>query len=569
MSRATYRVRVEKDVPTPMCDGTVLRADVYRPQGGSAFPVLLLRTPYGKGIPPRLDQSEALAACGYIVVIQDVRGRYASDGEFDPHQSETGGESDVADGHDTVEWAAGLPGASGAVGTFGVSYMAQTQWTLALARPPHLRAMFAGGHGPDSRLTWPGIFTRDRQLQWLLCTMVPDMRRRLGLPGPQTVEEAQALWDRVDRGKWLWFTPMQDFPPEVLGGFQKHWRRWLTTLNTNFLRFDGRFAEVDVPIYHFTGWYDRIWGAIEYFRGMASQGRTEATRRSQKLIVGPWSHGLEFPRRVGILDFGPEAELSSIDLLCRWFDYWLKGIDTGVMQEPPVRLFVMGDNRWRYEKQWPPKGVVYTNYYCHSGGQAKTPHGDGRLTPLPPAEEPPDRFIYDPRDPVMSLHPPSAQPAPVDLRPHDYRRDILVYQTPPLEHDVEVVGPLTFRLHAASSALDTDWTVRVVDVYPDGLPVNVSYGILRGRYRDSWETPTPLEPARPYEYVISMVPTGISFKAGHRIRVDVSSSDFPNYDRNHNTGLNYWEDSTFVTARQTVFHDAARPSHIVLPIAPR
>jgi hypothetical protein len=552
-----------------MRDGIILRADVYRPQGPGPFPVIVVRTPYGKQRQLEAEMVEALAARGYLVVIQDIRGRYASDGAFDPFYSPTRGEACTTDGYDTVEWAARLPGSSGAVGTAGVSYMAWTQWKLAAARPPHLKAMFVGGMAPDSRTTWPGIFTRDRQLQWALCSLVPDTRQRLGLPGPKTVEEAQRLWNEVERGKWLWFTPMADFPAHVLGGLAEHWRYWLSHHHCDWVRFGEKCGEVDVPIFHVTGWYDRVWSTIDLYSGMVRNGRTEETRQRQKLLVGPWTHGFGFPHQVGVMDFGPEAEMVCADVMARWFDCCLKDIDNGILEEPPVRLFVMGENRWREEHEWPLARAVYTDYYFHSGGRANTPFGDGVLSPEPPATEQPDSYLYDPRDPVMSLHLPNGQAAPGNVRVHDDRQDILVYQTPPLGQDIEVTGPLEVKMHAASSAPDTDWTVRLVDVHPDGLAVNLSHGIVRARYRDSWDNPSLLEPGRSYEYRLRMVPTSNLFKAGHRIRLDISSSDFPNYDRNHNTGLDYWADATFAIARQTILHDAAHPSRIILPVVPR
>lgn len=567
-AQPTYHVVKETDVPARMRDGTVLRADVYRPRATDPFPALVERTTYDKKLTARADQVEDLAARGYIVVVQDVRGRFASEGEFDPYYSPSRGNACVADGYDTVEWAASLPGASGAVGTLGASYLAWTQWKLAPLRPPHLKAMFVGGMIPDSRDTWPGIFAHDRQLQWLLCSLVPDTRQRLGLAGPQTAAEAQARWSTFERGKWLWFTPLADLPDHMLGGFKKDWLYWLSHHHEDWFGFAEQCSQIDVPIFHATGWYDRLSGTVDLYKEMVRRGRSEQTRRGQKLLVGPWTHGFAFSSKVGVMDYGEEARLFLPEVASRWFDYWLKGVDTGIMDEPPVRLFVMGENKWRYENEWPLARTVYTDFYCHSGGRANTPLGDGLLSQTPPAREEPDGYLYDPRDPVMSLHHLNGHAAPGDWRLQAERQDILVYQTPPLEGDVEVTGPVEARLYAASSAPDTDWTVRLLDVHPDGLAVDVSRGIVRARYRDSWEQPTLLESGRAYEYIIKMVPTSNLFRAGHRIRFDVSSSDFPNYDRNHNTGQNYWEDATFATAWQTVLHDVAHPTRVTLPIVP-
>lgn len=564
-----YAVRLKENVSARMRDGTVLRADIYRPRVGGPFPVLLLRTPYGKHQDSNVRLAESLAARGYVVVVQDIRGRYASDGDWDPFFSPTYGEIDVHDGYETVEWAAGVPDTTGRVGTFGLSYDAWTQWKLAPMRPPHLVAMFASGLSSDSRDTWPGIFRRDRQLQWIMVTVGPDMRRRLGLPGPHTVAEARIIWDNLDKGKWLWFEPIGEIPQDALAGLARIWHHYLSHHHVDWFRIAEMHPEIDVPVYHQTGWYDRlVGGVIDQYAGMVSNGRTEATRRSQRLLIGPWSHTLDFTRNVGAMDFGPEADANCPEIIARWFDHWLKGVDTGIMDEPPIRIFVMGEDRWRYEHEWPLARTRFTSYYVHSGGRARTPAGDGSLSTEQPGDEPADTYVYDPRDPVMSLLLPDGHTGPGDVRRLDHRRDVLVFQTPPLERDVEVTGPVELKLYATSSALDTDWTARLVDVHPDGFAVNLSYGIQRARYRDSWDRPTLIEPGRVYEYTLKLKPTSNLFKVGHRIRLDISSSDFPNYDRNHNTGREYWKDAEFVKAQQEVFHDARYPSHVVLPIVP-
>lgn len=420
-----YRVTKASDLPARMRDGTLLRADVYRPLADGPFPVLLARTTYDKRLTAQADRVEELAAHGYVVVVQDVRGRFASEGEFDPYYSPTRGNACVADGYDSVEWAAGLPGSTGEVGTFGVSYLAWTQWKLAPTRPPHLRAMFAGGMIPDSRGTWLGIFARDRQLQWLLNELVPESRRRLGLPGPQAAAEAKRRWATFERAKSLWFTPLADLPESALAGFKKD---WLSHHHEDWFRFAEQCPEIDAPIFHATGWYDRLNGTVGLYSEMVKSGRSARARRGQKLMVGPWTHGFAFFRKVGVMDFGPEAELSFPTVAARWFDYWLKGGDGGVMDEPPVRLFVMGENRWHDEDEWPLARAIPTDFYCHSGGRANTPAGDGFLSPEQPAAEEPDGFLYDPRDPLMSLHNLNGHAAPGDVRLHDDRRDVLCYR---------------------------------------------------------------------------------------------------------------------------------------------
>jgi putative CocE/NonD family hydrolase len=273
--------------------------------------------------------------------------------------------------------------------------------------------------------------------------------------------------------------------------------------------------------------------------------------------------------QVGEIDFGPEARLDYHDLLIQWFDYWLKGIDNGIMDEPPIRLFVMGENTWRFENEWPLTRTLHTEYYMHSDGGANTPQGDGSLSTSAPGEEPSDVYTYDPRDPVMSLCTPHVHPAPYDQRPLDDRRDILVYTSAPLEQDMEVTGSVTVKLWAASTAPDTDFTAKLVDVYPDGHAVNICDGIIRARYRESYTESSLITPGRVYEYTIKTKHTSNLFKKGHRIRVDVSSSNFPLFDRNHNTGREFYNDAELVTAHQTIYHSAQYPSRVILPVIPR
>jgi putative CocE/NonD family hydrolase len=256
-------------------------------------------------------------------------------------------------------------------------------------------------------------------------------------------------------------------------------------------------------------------------------------------------------------------------MIARWYDYQLKGFDNGLEDEAPVQLFILGENRWRGEREWPLARTKHTEFFLHSGGSANTVMGDGVLTTGAPAAEPVDRYTYDPRDPVMSLMRADSQAAPVDQSPHDHRRDILVYQTPPLEDDLEVTGPVSLRLWAATDGPDTDWTAKLAVVFEDGLCVNLTYGVMRAQYRNGYENPSLLEPGKPYEYSIKLNPTGILFRKGQRIRLYVSSSDFPNFDRNHNTGRDYWSDPELRVAHQTVFHDPAMPSRLILPVIPR
>ena len=567
MDDNNFSIATETEVEATMRDGTILRADIFRPEAPGRFPVLLTRTPYDKRRPWPIEVSQALARCGYVTVIQDIRGRYASEGEFVPFYI-TEGRQDAADGYDSIEWCATLPYSDGQVGTWGISYPSALQWDLAPLRPPHLKAMFTGGLGPDSRSTWPGIFRTGRQLQWNLVSFAPDTRRRQGLPGPKTVEAAQTLWD-LEGEKWYWFLPMAEFSDEALGGMKRWWPQWLGNHHEDWFGYSHLHHEVDVPVYHFTGWYDRLVGTVDHYTGMVQYGRTEATRRHQKLIVGPWTHTYPYQQQVGDVDFGRQADMDLAALIRRWFDYWLKGEQNGIMQEAPVRLFVMGENCWRDEESWPLARTQYTEFFLHSQGQANTPAGNGTLSQQSPQNEPNDQYTYDPRDPVPSTFLPNAHDAPLDQRILSHRQDILVYQTSPLEEALEVTGPIQLKLFASSTALDTDWMVKLIDVYPDGFAQNLCYGVLRAKYRDGWDQSALLGPNKIYEYTVEVQPTSNLFQIGHRLRVDITSSDFPNFDRNHNTGRDYWDDAALKPAQQTIWHDRDHPSRIILPVIPR
>ncbi len=564
----SFQTVKEGNIEGRMRDGTVLRADVYRPDDPGRFPTLLCRTPYDKERREALGRK--LAELGYAVAIQDVRGRYASDGEFRPglYSAE---HDDAEDGYDAVEWAASLPWSTGRVATYGGSYEGWTQWELAHTRPPHLDTMLVSGIAAnllDREMS--GVLRLGRVLDWTVNNLSVDTGRRLEAPWkPREVDEARRLWLQRDRLKWLWYLPLRDIPEEVMPGMGGPWRRWLDDHASDHFGFLEKHRDVDVPVLHMTGWYDQQIGTIKHFTGMVENGMTERARKNQYLVVGPWTHTLEgLSRTVGDLDFGPEAEWDFYGLAHAWFSRWLSDADTEVADWAPVRAFVMGANSWRESDAWPLPETDYRSYYLHSEGNAQTAAGDGLLSCEPAGEEPADSYIYDPRDPVMSMYTPVGQHAPVDLRPLDGRRDLLVYTTPPLVEPVEVLGPVVVRLWAASSARDTDFVARLVDVWPSGFAQELCYGIVRARYRDSHGQPSLIEPGRAYEYTIQVNPTGNRFLKGHRIRLDISSSDFPNFDRNHNTGGDDYREAELRAAEQTIYHDAGRPSCVILPTIP-
>ena len=340
----------------------------------------------------------------------------------------------------------------------------------------------------------------------------------------------------------------------------------------------ARHAQITVPAFHIGGWYDIFLdGTLRNYVGMRANGGSQAARAGQRLLIGPWLHG-PFGNVTGEGDFGVRATGDMIDitgLQLRWFDYWLKGLANGVPHDPPVRLFVMGDNVWRHEQEWPLARTQYTRYYFHSQGRAQTRQGDGRLSPALPGDEPVDSYVYDPRDPVpthgggLCCWPAALPGGAFDQRTVEDRPDVLVYTTSPVERDIEVTGPVTVTLWAMSTAPDTDFTAKLVDVHPNGFAQNLTDGIMRACYRASTTQPTLIEPGRLYQYTVDVWATSNVFKAGHAIRVEISSSNFPRFDRNPNTGHAFGHDALLRPALQTIYHDCEHPSHLTLPIIPR
>lgn len=567
---AEHRVAVESNLECIARDGTILRADVYHPGDGRRYPVLLNRTPYGKLEQRYVNDAHTLARRGYTVVVQDQRGRYASDGEYRWMFRDRLETFDVEDGYDAAEWAAQLPWSDGQLGTWGHSNASWAAWLLASSQPPSLKAAMASGMAQNILSMNFGIFETGRRLEWVY-TMAADARRRAGEPfGPHTAAEAVERWNTVERGKYVWWLPLGDIPASVCSTLHEPLQAFHRAQNVEFMRFGELHPRINVPMLLMTGWWDRLIGTVDHYPGLVANG-PEHLRRQHRMIVGPWVHDVtQFTRHCGPLDFGPGADWPYADMISRWYDYHLKGIDDGFSEEAPVQLFVLGENTWRGEDTWPLARARPTRFFLHGEGAANTVRGDGLLSQVPPGQdEPPDRFVYDPRDPVMSLMRADAQAAPVDQSPHDHRHDVLVYQTPPLDADMEVTGSVVLQLWAASDAPDTDWTAKLAVVYASGLCINLTYGIMRARYRHAFDRPSLLSPGTPEFYEIQLNPTCILFRKGERIRLYVSSSDFPNFDRNHNTGRDYWSDTELRPAHQTVFHSAARPSCLILPVIPR
>jgi putative CocE/NonD family hydrolase len=554
-SKPVHEVKVEFDRRVPMRDGITISADVYRPAVAERFPVILTRTPYLKA--PRdkeaLDRLRYFAARGYAVVVADVRGRGDSGGTFIPYRDEG------RDGHDTIEWCAAQPWSTGKVGTTGGSYTAKNQWLAALEQPRHLVAMASMVCPSDPFVEWPTGIPIPMDISWHHFT------------SGHVLQNLDAVtWDKVHR-----HLPLLTMD-EAVGRPLPYWREMFGHAQLDDWwqrqRYQNKFDRVRVPVLHISGWYDdEQVGTPLNFAGMVAHGATAEVRRSQKLLMGPWPHNVAAqPTKLAEVDFGPAAKIDLQATLLRWFDHWLKGIDTGFMSEPPVRIFVMGANRWRDEHEWPPARTKSVKYFLHGRGRANSLYGDGTLSSAEPGDEPPDRYTSDPDRPVPFVTEPTFAQigGPDDYRPVERRDDVLVYSTEPLAEDSEVTGPVHVRLHAASSARDTDFMAKLLDVWPDGYAQRLCDGMVRARFREGMERPSLIEPGRVYAYDVDCWNTCQVFKKGHRIRLEIASSAFPKYDRNPNTGAPLGRTAELKTADQAVFHDRTRPSHIVLPIVP-
>lgn len=574
----------EPDVPCAMRDGTVLRADIYRPDGPGRYPVMLTRLPYDKGTLGALVATpERTTGAGYGVVVQDTRGRYASEGAFDPYLT------DVEDGYDTVEWAARLPWSDGHVGMFGPSYLGYTQLAAASARPPSLVATMPVVTRDDIAYVYTtgGAFGLLVFQAWCL-SVGQDLTRRQGVEVAEIAEfnrlrdaRFAAMLRRdfaaVAEGQQALETfllaqtgrvPLDAYPP--LKEAVPFYRTWLHhPFRDDYWR--QRIAgppDAGVPSLQVAGWYDLfVAGQLKNYAQLRRQAGAGVGQR-QRLIVGPWGHTTMVSRFTGEMDFGAGSVLDQTALRLEWFDHWLKG--KPLVDQPPVRLFVMGINRWREEETWPLPRAVDTDFFLHSKGEANSLDGDGRLGLSPPEAEAPDRFTYDPNDPVPTrggcLN--DFSPGVFDQRPVEQRPDVLVYTSEPMPEDLEVTGPVRVHLWAATDGPGTDFTAKLVDAHPDGYAANLCDGILRSTHREGDTSPARTETGGIYEYVIELGPTSHVFKAGHRIRLEVSSSNFPRFDRNPNTGELPASATTFRVARQTVFHAPGRASRIVLPVVP-
>ncbi len=603
-----YETIATRDVMVPMRDGVRLATDIHRPGRAGAsvdgkFPVILLRTPYGKSV--RSDAAvKAFVPRGYVVVVQSVRGRYQSEGRWQPLRD------DPNDGFDTAQWIGNQSWSDQSIGTIGTSYEGATQHALAIAGAPYVKAMIPRNAMSDFGLygvRHHGAFEL-RWLNWVLtmgnasgtpnalpaalrAATDPAAARALVEMGEHVQDYARSLPLRAGTTPLKFAPDYEAWLIEAMdhGAYDGFWKDHGASVVDHLAEYQ------DIPVYHVTGWYDS-WGTpvanLNYVE------LTRAKRSLQRLIVGPWIHSSEHLSYAGEAQFTADAALDLGAFQLRWFDHWLKGFDNGVEREPPVRLYVMGGGdahktpegrlfvggHWRDEHEWPLARTVYTPYYLHAGGE---------LSPQKPAQEPSTTYLFDPRNPVPSLGGNVSSQGKLmfqgaadqrgrsdfwltsDTKPLSTRNDIVVFQTGALAADTEVTGRLVVKLWGSSNARDTDFTVKLIDVYPPnqdypaGVDLNVADGIVRARFRHNLDHEEFLEPGKPYEFEIEMYPTSLVFQRGHRIRLDVSSSNFPRFDVNPNTGEPLNSNRRVQMAENTIYTDAGHPSHIVLPIIPR
>ncbi|HEY6305160.1 MAG TPA: CocE/NonD family hydrolase [Candidatus Angelobacter sp.] len=570
LSTPKYEVQVDRGVSVPMRDGIKLSADVYRPQGVEKAPIILVRTPYKKEMAEL--QARFYARRGYVYAVEDCRGRFGSGGVWEPFVNE------AKDGYDSIEWLAKQPYANGKVGMIGGSYVGWVQWWAAGEHPPHLVTIIPNVSPPDPFYNIPyeyGAFFLWGAIWW---ADILESQATADISGVALSKIGEKKYSKLLRE-----LPVVELDKSVLGKENPYWRKWIEHPNNDAYwqpaDFLDRLKDVNIPVFHQSGWFDGdgIGTKLSYLR-MESYKHP-----NQKLTLGPWGHTDTAARKIGDRDFTESAIVDLQRDYLRWFDHWLKGVDNGIDKEPLVSLFVMGSNKWLHGQTYPLEITRPQKLYLASAGQANTEKGDGKLTfEMPPAGAVPDRYTYDPGDPTPApgfyeeseeneKKVRSAEERKKDAKDYHHkltqeRKDILVYQTDVLTKPLTFAGPLSAVLYASSSARDTDWFVSLMEVDEKGDIFPLVNGKIRARFRKSMHTPELLKPNEVYEYTLDLWHTGITIPAGSRLRVEVSSAEFPLFSRNLNTGGHNETETKYVTAQQTIFHSQKYPSHILLPV---
>jgi putative CocE/NonD family hydrolase len=572
LSAPKYDILQEANVSVRMRDKIKLAINIYRPKAKGKFPVILVRTPYQKEMAEL--QARAFARRGYACAVQDCRGRFGSEGIWEPFINEP------RDGYDTVEWLAGQPWSNGKVGMIGGSYVGWVQWWAARERPPHLVTIIPNVSPPDPFFNIPyeyGVFFILGGIWW---ADILESNATADLSGTAMSKIGEKKY-----GKLLQTLPVIDLDEKILGKKNPYWRKWIEhSANDAYweqANFLDHLKDVNIPVFHQSGWFDGdgIGTKLNYLK-MKSFGHP-----NQKLVVGPWGHTDTASRKIGDLDFGPQALVDLQRDYLRWFDFWLKGIDNRIMKEPLVKVFAMGSNKWLEDSVYPLSYTQFQKWYLTSGGKANTSKGDGLLSPNVPAKDVPhDAYVYNPGDPTpnpdfyeRSEEDEKKVRAQEDLKKEveanhekvtQARQDILVYQTKPLEKPLTFAGPLSAVLYASSSARDTDWFMRLVWIQKNSKTFPLAEGKIRARFRKSMKKPELLEPGTIYEYALDLWHTGITIPVGDSLRVEVASASFPYFSRNLNTGGQNEKETKFVSAEQMIYHSPAYPSHILLPVIP-
>jgi putative CocE/NonD family hydrolase len=564
-----YAITIEHGVEAKMRDGTILRADIYRPTAPGKFPVILKRTPYDKHNVDAADFGVKGALRGYVVINQDVRGRYTSEGEWYPFLHES------SDGYDTVEWAAALPYSNGKVGMYGGSYVGATQMLAAIAHPPHLAGICPVVTASNYHDGWTyqgGAFEQWFNESWTSGLAQDTLNRYV----QKHTDARNGIWKLPLTEYALFELPqgasdtdrLRSLAPYFLDwlahpDYDDYWKRW---------NIEDHYSEIAVPSLTVAAWYDIfLGGSLNNYVGMKQHAGSEAARNGQRLLVTIGGHAGS-GRKVGEVDFGATAEFNEDEITLGWYDYLFKNVANDFANPKPVRIFVMGANQWRDEDDWPLARAHNTKYFLHSGGKANSASGDGSLATAAPRSEGPDQYVYDPANPVPTIGGPLCcdwehlGPGPRDQRAVEGRVDVLVYSTPPLAQDLETTGPVQLELFAKSSVIDTDFTAKLVDVWPNGFAQNLTEGIVRARYRNSQVKPDLINPGEIYKFTIDLWSTSHVFLRGHHLRLEISSSNFPRFDRNLNTGQEGGTAGKPMSATNTVYHDTAHPSALILPI---
>jgi uncharacterized protein len=549
------RVEIEKDVMVPMNDGVGLASDIYHPVGVDKSPVIMIRTPYNKA-PGDINGKiityfgKLLSRHGYTVIIQDVRGRYNSGGDFYPFVNEN------TDGPVVAKWAAEQPWSNGNVGAWGGSYFGYTQWSLA-DKSPSLKAMVPIITCSDFRIVYyeGGALNYSNVLFWATTNY-----GRYGVPADEKMlKEGIANLPVIDTDDFVVGESIGFYDDAV--NFEA--LEWLDKVS-----YEDRYKDVSAPMFSIAGWYDLFQKyQIEDMRNMQKLAK-EPARSKSHIVVGPWGHGAFADSPVKFKDSGT-IKMAQIKRTLDFYDEFLKGENTGADSWPAYIVYVMGDDEWKGFEEWPPKESKPVSYYLHSKGNANTRAGDGTLDTDSPENEPTDAFTYDPSDPVLTVGGPLLGPnlGPKDQEAAEVRDDVLVYTTAPLTEPLTVIGPISAVIYAKTDAKDTDFTAKLCDVHPNGLSVNINDGIIRARYRNGdLRNPELIDPEETYEYAIDLWHTAHTFKKGHQIRLQISSSNFPRFDRNLNTENLPGQGTEFKKANQAVFHDKARNSRLVLSV---